>query len=83
MMENKELLKRFGVKETQKGIFREGFIQGLKTAENFYKKVEKENNRLKKELIESNKIIKDMEENAEEFAKDCEERLKKKFAELN
>ena len=41
--------------------------------------LQKEKNRLDKELIESNKIIKDMEENAEEFAKDCEERIKKKY----
>ena len=99
-MENKNILKKFGVGTVQSGLFREGFIDGLEVAENFYEKdqrifvsgedaikeanqmiyaLQKEKNRLEKELIEANKIIKDMEENAEEFAKDCEERIKKKY----
>ncbi len=58
------------------------FVSGenaIKEANRMIYELQKEKNRLDKELIESNKIIKDMEENAEEFAKDCEERIKKKY----
>ncbi len=58
------------------------FVSGedaIKKANEIIYGLQKEKNRVEKELIESNKIIKDMEENAEEFAKDCEERIKKKY----
>ena len=65
--------------EKDKRIFVSG-EDAIKEANQMIYELQKKENRLKKELIEANKIIKDMEENAEEFAKDCEDRIRREIS---
>lgn len=94
--ENTFLLKKFGIKEIQGGLFKEGFVEGLKTATKYYSKennliipkdlaiskangiireLRKDGKRLQNEILEDNKLIKQLSDN-------CNEEVERRFGGL-